>query len=102
MPKKAKIGSRVNEQTFVETGTNAEIIQKRIAKTSEETTEIWLNADRVYDILRDEEVESDDTLRRLKEVSRNSISPCRWYPKEDIVFMLSEICNMEAKPEEEK
>jgi len=102
MPKKAKIGNRSNEFKFEETGTNAERIQKKIEKTTADTEEIWLKAGRVYDILKDEDVETDDVLRNLKETSRDCISPCKWYQKKDIVFMLSEICGMEAKLEEKK
>jgi hypothetical protein len=100
MPKKAKIGNRLNEVKFEETGTNAERIQKKIEKTTAKTKEIWLNSGRIYDILKDEDVEADDVLRNLKETSRNCISPCTWYSKKDIVFMLSKICGMEAKSEE--
>jgi len=102
--KKAKIGGRYIEDQAQkeETGTSSEIIQKRISKYHEDTNEIWLNANRVYDVLKDEDVEENDVLRNIKETSRNCISPCRWYSKKDIIFMLSEVCGMDAKSEEDK
>ncbi len=104
MPKKAKTGNRMKENVQEDIRTNAEIIQQKVSRYQEEVNEVWLSAGRIYDILKDEDVESDDILRKLKQISHNSISSCRWYNKQDIIFMLSEICSLkvEVKSEEGK